>query len=72
FRRVPGKTVYSWMDFIILVGWKFIIKPIFPKAIDGDLLHLVQLSNTFRIFPGAGALNKNDAETRAQMNTVLN
>ena len=61
------------MDFAIVVGWKAIIKAIFPKAIDGDLLKLVHLSNSFRMLPGAEPLKKDDVvETRAQINAVLN
>ncbi|PUU81782.1 fatty acid synthase beta subunit dehydratase [Tuber borchii] len=73
FVERPGKTVYAPMDFAIVVGWKAIIKAIFPKAIDGDLLKLVHLSNSFRMLPGAEPLKKDDVvETRAQINAVLN
>ncbi len=44
----PGKIMYAPMDFAIVVGWKAITKPIFPRTIDGDLLKLVHLSNEFR------------------------
>ena len=69
----PGKEVFAPMDFAIVVGWKAIIKPIFPKAIDGDLLKLVHLSNGFRMLPGAEPLKKGDhVETTAQINAVIN
>jgi len=69
----PGKEVYAPMDFAIVVGWKAITKPIFPKAIDGDLLKLVHLSNSFRMLPGAEPLKKGDVvNTTAQINAVLN
>jgi fatty acid synthase subunit beta len=48
----PGKIMYAPMDFAIVVGWKAITKPIFPRTIDGDLLKLVHLSNQFRMLPG--------------------
>lgn len=68
-----GKTPLAPMDFAIVVGWKAIIKAIFPKAIDGDLLKLVHLSNSFRMFPGAEPLKKDDVvETTAQINAVIN
>ena len=35
------------MDFGIKLGWKAIMKPLFPKSIPGDLLALVHLSNRF-------------------------
>ncbi|KAI9167201.1 Fatty acid synthase subunit beta [Paramyrothecium foliicola] len=69
----PGKTVYAPMDFAIVVGWKAITKPIFPRTIDGDLLKLVHLSNQFRMLPGAEPLKKGDeVSTTAQINAVIN
>lgn len=69
----PGKVTLAPMDFAIVVGWKAIIKPIFPKAIDGDLLKLVHLSNGFRMLPGAEPLKTGDVvRTTAQINAVVN
>jgi fatty acid synthase subunit beta len=69
----PGKEVFAPMDFAIVVGWKAITKPIFPRAIDGDLLKLVHLSNAFRMIPGAEPLKKGDVlDTTAQINSVIN
>ena len=69
----PGKEIYAPMDFAIVVGWKAITKPIFPRAIDGDLLKLVHLSNGFRMIPGAEPLKKGDVlDTTAQVNAVIN
>lgn len=69
----PGKDVYAPMDFAIVVGWKAITKPIFPRTIDGDLLKLVHLSNGFRMLPGAEPLKKGDeVSTTAQVNAVIN
>ncbi|KAH7353449.1 fatty acid synthase subunit beta dehydratase [Plectosphaerella cucumerina] len=73
FVERPGKTVFAPMDFAIVVGWKAITKPIFPRTIDGDLLKLVHLSNAFRMLPGAEPLKKGDeVETTAQINAVIN
>lgn len=73
FVERPGKEVFAPMDFAIVVGWKAITKPIFPRAIDGDLLKLVHLSNGFRMIPGAEPLKKGDVlETTAQINAVIN
>jgi len=73
FVERPGKTVYAPMDFAIVVGWKAITKPIFPRTIDGDLLKLVHLSNEFRMKPGAEPLKKGDeVSTTAQINAVIN
>lgn len=69
----PGKTMYAPMDFAIVVGWKAITKPIFPRTIDGDLLKLVHLSNEFRMMPGAEPLKKGDElSTVARVNAVVN
>ncbi|KAK9464500.1 acyl transferase domain-containing protein [Lipomyces arxii] len=69
----PGKPTYAPMDFAIFVGWKAIIKALFPKAIDGDLLKLVHLSNSFKMYPGAEPLKKDDVvNTKARINAVLN
>ena len=73
FVERPGKEVFAPMDFAIVVGWKAITKPIFPRAIDGDLLKLVHLSNGFRMLPGAEPLKKGDVvDTTAQINAVVN
>ena len=73
FVERPGKEIFAPMDFAIVVGWKAITKPIFPRAIDGDLLKLVHLSNSFRMLPGAEPLKKNDVlDTTAQINAVIN
>ncbi|KAK4134741.1 beta subunit of fatty acid synthase [Trichocladium antarcticum] len=69
----PEKIMYAPMDFAIVVGWKAITKPIFPRTIDGDLLKLVHLSNGFRMMPGAEPLQKGDeVSTTAQINAVIN
>lgn len=69
----PGKEMYAPMDFAIVVGWKAITKPIFPRTIDGDLLKLVHLSNEFRMKPGAEPLKKGDElSTVARVNAVIN
>ena len=73
FVERPGKEVFAPMDFAIVVGWKAITKPIFPREIDGDLLKLVHLSNGFRMLPGASPLKKGDVlDTTAQVNAVIN
>ena len=73
FVERPGKEIFAPMDFAIVVGWKAITKPIFPRAIDGDLLKLVHLSNGFRMLPGAEPLKKGDVlDTTAQINAVIN
>jgi fatty acid synthase subunit alpha len=45
--RSSGPNSEVPMDFGIKLGWKAIMKPLFPKSIPGDLLALVHLSNRF-------------------------
>lgn len=54
----PGKVSLAPMDFAIVIGWKAIMKAIFPKTIDGDLLRLVHMFNGYRMIPGAEPLKK--------------
>ncbi|KAL8701009.1 MAG: hypothetical protein Q9224_000701 [Gallowayella concinna] len=73
FVERPGKEVFAPMDFAIVVGWKAITKPIFPRVVDGDLLKLVHLSNGFRMVPGAEMIKKGDVlDTTARINAVIN
>ncbi|KAK9446830.1 acyl transferase domain-containing protein [Limtongia smithiae] len=73
FVERPGKTTYAPMDFAIVAGWQSIIKALFPKAIDGDLLRLLHLSNSFKMVPGAELLKEGDVvSSSAKINAVLN
>ncbi|RLV90824.1 Fatty acid synthase subunit beta [Spathaspora sp. JA1] len=69
----PGKTTLAPMDFAIVIGWRAIIKAIFPSTVDGDLLKLVHLSNGYKMIPGAAPLKKDDVvSTKAQIKRVVN
>lgn len=69
----PNKQTLAPMDFAIVVGWKAIMKAIFPKTVDGDLLKLVHLSNGYRMIPGAEPLKKDDVvSSEALIKAVLN
>ncbi|KAI0243885.1 fatty acid synthase alpha subunit Lsd1, partial [Massospora cicadina] len=66
-------TIFAPVDFAIVVGWKSIIKAIFPKFIGGDLLKLVHLSNGFKMVEGASPLQSGDAvDTHARLAAVIN
>jgi fatty acid synthase subunit beta len=68
-----GRKQLAPMDFAIVVGWKAIIKAIFPKTVDGDLLRLVHLSNGYKMIPGAAPLAKDDVvSSTAEIRSVLN
>lgn len=51
------------MDYSIKMGWRSIMKAIFPNAIDGDLLKLVHLSNGFSQLKDAPRLKIGDKVT---------
>ena len=69
----PGRKVHAPMDFAIVVGWRAIIKAIFPDTVDGDLLKLVHLSNGYRMVPGAALLQEGDLiSTSAIIKSVVN
>ncbi|TIB03399.1 hypothetical protein E3P94_00662 [Wallemia ichthyophaga] len=53
FKSNRSDEVQAPMDFAIVTGWQAIMKSIFPKEIDGDLLKLVHLSNGFKMVDGA-------------------
>lgn len=68
-----GKKQLAPMDFAIVIGWKAIIKAIFPKTVDGDLLRLVHLSNGYQMVPGATPLAEGDVvSSNAEIRSVLN
>ncbi|KAF5337910.1 hypothetical protein D9758_013124 [Tetrapyrgos nigripes] len=60
FKTVRQSKINAPMDFAIVAGWQAIIKAIFPTAIDGDILKLVHLSNSFRMVKGAQPLKVGD------------
>ncbi|ODV67313.1 beta subunit of fatty acid synthase [Hyphopichia burtonii NRRL Y-1933] len=69
----PGKEILAPMDFAIVIGWKAIMKAIFPKTVDGDLLKLVHMSNGYRMIPGAEPLKKGDVvSSSAEIKAVIN
>lgn len=61
------------MDFAIVVGWKAIMKAIFPKTVNGDILKLVHLSNSYRMISGATPLKAGDkVSSDANIVSVIN
>ncbi len=51
------------MDFAIVVAWEAVIKCLFPRDVDGDLLKLVHLSNRISYFENTSPLAANDRIT---------
>ncbi|KAG7748821.1 hypothetical protein KL912_001883 [Ogataea haglerorum] len=68
-----GRDQLAPMDFAIVIGWRAIMKAIFPKSVDGDILKLVHLSNAYRMMPGAEPLRVGDkVSSDAQIVSVVN
>jgi fatty acid synthase subunit beta, fungi type len=68
----PGKECFVPMDFAIVAGWKALTKPLL-RVIDGDLLSLVHLSNSFRMIPGTQPFKTNDSlRATTEITAVIN
>lgn len=68
-----GKKLLAPMDYAIVLGWRVIIKAIFPESVDGDLLKLVHMSNGYRMIPGAKPLQEGDEiSSSAIVQSVVN
>ncbi|POW22597.1 hypothetical protein PSHT_01078 [Puccinia striiformis] len=71
--RSSGLNTEVLMDFGIKLGWKAIMKPLFPKSIPGDLLALVHLSNRFDMRDRAPKLKVGDTATsEAKIASITN
>lgn len=71
--RSAGPHSQVPMDFGIKLGWKAIMKPLFPKSVPGDLLALVHLSNRFDMRDRAPKLRVNDIVTsEAKIASITN
>ncbi|VEU23428.1 DEKNAAC104691 [Brettanomyces naardenensis] len=69
----PDREQLAPMDFAIIIGWKAIMKAIFPKTVDGDILKLVHLSNSYRMLSGASPLKAGDkVSSDANIVSVVN
>ncbi|CAO3632523.1 unnamed protein product [Mucor hiemalis] len=67
------KVISAPMDFAIVVGWKAIMKGVFPKIAEGDLLQLVHLGISFKLIDGADLLKVGDVvDTVAKINAIIN
>lgn len=68
-----GRNQLAPMDFAIIIGWKAIMKAIFPKCVDGDILKLVHLSNAYAMLPGSTPLKVGDkVSSDAEIISVVN
>ena len=60
FTKRGNKQLYAPMDFAIVVAWKALMKPLFAKEIDCDILKLVHLSNGFKMMDGSSPIQEGD------------
>ncbi|MCJ1389647.1 beta subunit of fatty acid synthetase [Xylographa bjoerkii] len=60
FTKRGNKQLYAPMDFAIVVAWKALMKPLFAREIDCDILKLVHLSNGFKMMDGASPIEEGD------------
>ncbi|KAJ9435828.1 Fatty acid synthase subunit beta (FAS I), partial [Diplonema papillatum] len=61
------------MDYAMVVGWKSVIRSLFAKHIDGDLLSLVHLGNSFRVLKEGFMLQENaELSTTGEVTAVKN
>ncbi|TIC66451.1 hypothetical protein E3Q02_01872 [Wallemia mellicola] len=73
FKSNRTDEVQAPMDFAIVTGWQAIMKAIFPKEIDGDLLKLVHLSNGFKLVSGARPIAVGDVcSAEAKIVSIVN
>ena len=73
FKSTRTDEVQAPMDFAIVTGWQAIMKAIFPKEIDGDLLKLVHLSNGFRLLPDSRPIAVGDiCSAEAKIISIVN
>ncbi|KZT29627.1 fatty acid synthase [Neolentinus lepideus HHB14362 ss-1] len=73
FKPARTEKVMAPMDFAMVTGWKTIMQSIFPETIDGDLVKLVHLTNSFRMVDGAAPLREGDVcKAEARLASVKN
>jgi fatty acid synthase subunit beta len=64
---------YAPLDMAMVIAWKVLTKPLFIKALDGDLINLVHLSNTYERIPGATPVRVGDAvSSKSRISEIAN
>ncbi|MCJ1378643.1 beta subunit of fatty acid synthetase [Xylographa soralifera] len=73
FTKRGSKQLHAPMDFAIVVAWKALMKPLFAREIDCDILKLVHLSNGFKMMDGASPIEEGDVlNTITRVVTLVN
>jgi len=60
FSKRFGKELSAPLDFIVVIAWKALMRPLFSHGVHGDLLKLVHLSNEFGMVSGACEIREGD------------
>ncbi|KAF7715220.1 PKS/NRPS-like protein biosynthetic cluster [Penicillium ucsense] len=66
-----GKQMLAPLDFGVVIGWEALMKPLFSRELDVDLLTLVHLTNGFRIPADAEPIQAGYAlETKSRIKAI--
>jgi fatty acid synthase subunit beta len=66
-----GKQMTAPLDFGVVIGWEALMKPLFSRELDVDLLTLVHLTNGFRIPADAEPIQAGYAlETKSRIQAI--
>lgn len=66
-----GKQMAAPLDFGVVIGWEALMKPLFSRELDVDLLTLVHLTNGFRIPADAEPIQAGQAlETKSRIKAI--
>ncbi|KAI2791873.1 Fatty acid synthase subunit beta [Penicillium oxalicum] len=66
-----GKQMLAPLDFGVVIGWEALMKPLFSRELDVDLLTLVHLTNGFRIPEDAEPIQAGYAlETKSRIKAI--
>ncbi|OQE74119.1 hypothetical protein PENNAL_c0084G04136 [Penicillium nalgiovense] len=66
-----GKRMAAPLDFGVVIGWEALMKPLFSRELDVDLLTLVHLTNGFRIPADADPIQAGYAlETKSRIQAI--
>ena len=61
------------MDFAVVVAWKALMKPLFARGLDCDLLRLVHLSNEFKMMDESSPMQEGDIlSTTTFISAIIN
>ena len=65
--------LYAPLDYAMVAGWKSVIRALFAKNIEGDLLSLVHLGNSFRVLrPGLMLREGDELKSVGEVTSVRN